>query len=425
MAMPTSADAHLQSLGYESELVRNRSTFQVAFMSFVLAAIPYGLATTFVYPLIGGGSVDVVWGWFTMSVIIICVAASLGEITSVFPTAGGVYYQTDMLSPVKYRRILAWICGWCSVLGQITITLAVQFGTTLFLVGCINVFTDADGNGIFQATTYQYFLVFLGITLFCNLVCAICNRWLPILDTFAIFWTFAGMIALVITILVLARGGRRSAEFVFTDFTPQSGWTPGWSWMIGLLQAAYATSSTGMIINMAEEVRDPAIQIPKAMLGTIMLNAVIGFVFLIPLMFVLPQDIASLIASPQPVPIIVLNAVGHSGGAFALMIPLIVLAVICGIGCTTAASRCVWSFARDGGIPGFQVWSKVNRQLDVPFYAMMLSMIVQILLGLIYFGSSTAFNAFSGVGVIFLTVSYVCLPNAAFLFPMQQNPTRL
>jgi len=38
------------------------------------------------------------------------------------------------------------------------------------------------------------------------------------------------VIALVVTILVIAANGRRSAEFVFTDFTPQSGWTPGWSW---------------------------------------------------------------------------------------------------------------------------------------------------------------------------------------------------
>lgn len=38
--------------------------------------------------------------------------------------------------------------------------------------------------------------------------------------------------------------------------------------------------------------------------------------------------------------------------------------------------------------------------------AMMLSMGVQIALGLIYFGSSAAFNAFSGVGVICLTTSY-------------------
>lgn len=84
-----SADQTLESLGYKPELRRNRSTWQVAFMSFVLASIPYGLATTLYYPLIGGGPVVIIWGWLAVSMIIVCVAASLGEITSVYPTAGG------------------------------------------------------------------------------------------------------------------------------------------------------------------------------------------------------------------------------------------------------------------------------------------------------------------------------------------------
>lgn len=85
-----SADNVLETLGYKPELARNRSTFQVAFMSFVLASIPYGLATTLIYPLLGGGPVDIIWGWVAVSAIIICVASSLGEITSVYPTAGGM-----------------------------------------------------------------------------------------------------------------------------------------------------------------------------------------------------------------------------------------------------------------------------------------------------------------------------------------------
>jgi amino acid permease len=83
------ADDLLENLGYKPELQRNRSTLQVAFMSFVLASIPYGLATTLIYPLIGGGPVNVIWGWVAVSLIIVCVASSLGEITSVYPTAGG------------------------------------------------------------------------------------------------------------------------------------------------------------------------------------------------------------------------------------------------------------------------------------------------------------------------------------------------
>lgn len=176
------ADDLLAVLGYQSELTRSRSTWQVAFMSFVLASVPYGLATTLYYPLIGGGPVTILWGWIAVCLVILCVAISLGEITSVYPTAGGVYYQTYMLSPPWCRNITAWICGWAYVLGNITITLAVNFGTTLFLVGCVNIFTDDEGNGIWAAETYQIFLTFVAITLLCNSISAFGNKWLPILD---------------------------------------------------------------------------------------------------------------------------------------------------------------------------------------------------------------------------------------------------
>lgn len=158
---------------------------------------------------------------------------------------------------------------------------------------------------------------------------------------------------------------------------------------------------------MCEEVRAPATQVPKAMVSTVVLNTFAGLLTLIPLMFVIPNidDLVAL-ASGQPVPSIIKSAIGSPGGSFGLLVPLIVLALNCGIGCTTAASRCIWAFARDGAIPGSQLWKTVDGKLGVPFNAMMLSMVVQIILGLIYFGSTAAFNAFSGVGVICLTTSY-------------------
>ena len=177
-----SADDLLEAMGYKAELVRSRSTWHVAFMSFVLASIPYGLATTMYYPLQGGGPVVVVWGWVLVSLIILCVASSLGEITSVYPTAGGVYYQTFMLAPARVRRVAAYVCGWAYVVGNITITLAVQFGTTQFFVACVNVFESEPGVGVWRATTYQVFLTFLAITLLCNAISALGNHYLPLLD---------------------------------------------------------------------------------------------------------------------------------------------------------------------------------------------------------------------------------------------------
>lgn len=158
---------------------------------------------------------------------------------------------------------------------------------------------------------------------------------------------------------------------------------------------------------MCEEVRQPATQVPKAMVATVALNTICGLVFLIPLVFVLP-DQASLAAllSGQPTPIIIRDAVGSPGAAIGLLIPLLVLGLLCGIGCTTAASRAIWAFSRDGAIPGYKWWTVVNTKLDVPLNAMLLCTVVELLLGLIYFGAAAAFNAFSGVGVICLTLSY-------------------
>lgn len=83
-------DVVLQSLGYKPQLPRNRSTWQVAVMAFVLASVPYGLSTTLSNPITGGGPVNMIWGWVAVSALIACVAASLGEITSIYPVAGGM-----------------------------------------------------------------------------------------------------------------------------------------------------------------------------------------------------------------------------------------------------------------------------------------------------------------------------------------------
>lgn len=162
--------------------------------------------------------------------------------------------------------------------------------------------------------------------------------------------------------------------------------------------------------------------VPKAMIGTVAINTIAGLFFLIPICFVL-HDLPGLaaLASGQPTPVIFKHAIGNSAGTFCLLIPLLVLGIICGVGCVTATSRCTWAFARDGGIPGSGWWRVVNKRLDIPLNAMMLGMVVEILLGLIYFGSTAAYSAFSGVGVIFLTTSYACPIGVSLIFRRRED----
>ena len=91
------------------------------------------------------------------------------------------------------------------------------------------------------------------------------------------------------------------------------------------------------------------------------------------------------------------------------------IGMFCAISISCAASRATWAFARDKAIPFYAHFSPISPHLtDVPVNALLLSTTVQVLLGLIYLGSSTAFNAFVGVAVMCLGASYA-LPVAISL----------
>ena len=90
----------------------------------------------------------------------------------------------------------------------------------------------------------------------------------------------------------------------------------------------------------------------------------------------------------------------------ALTLLILVITLFCSISITVAASRTTWAFARDKAIPGSRLWSKVDERHKTPIAALTLTTLVQMLLSLIYLGSSSAFNAFVSVGVVALAVSY-------------------
>ena len=181
----------------------------------------------------------------------------------------------------------------------------------------------------------------------------------------------------------------------------------GWAFFVGLLQAAYTLTGYGMVAAMCEEVDHPEREVPKAMVLSVAAAAVTGLIYLIPILFVLP-DIPTLlgVANGQPIGLLFQIVTGSAGGGFGLLFLILGIMFFAGIGALTAASRCTYAFARDGAIPGSRYWKKVHPKLDVPLGGIILSTVVDCLLGLIYFGSTAAFNSFTGVATICLSTSY-------------------
>jgi len=110
------------------------------------------------------------------------------------------------------------------------------------------------------------------------------------------------------------------------------------------------------------------------------------------------------VANGQPIGIVPKIATGSAGGGFGLLFLILGILFFAGVGALTAASRCTYAFACDGAIPGSRFWARVDKRLDIPLWGLVLSTVVDCILGCIYFGSTSAFNAFTGVATICLCV---------------------
>ncbi|KAL9129044.1 MAG: hypothetical protein Q9217_002414 [Psora testacea] len=162
---------------------------------------------------------------------------------------------------------------------------------------------------------------------------------------------------------------------------------------------------------MAEEIRNASVIVPWSMLITTLLNGGMGFGIVIAMLFV-TTDIEAALKSPTgvlgfPFMQIFYDATGSKGGASA-MIVIIILMDVCGtIAFLATASRLVWAFARDRGLPGSRYVSKVLPDSTVPFYAVVITSSIACLIGLVNIGSATAFNDVISLGVSSLYASYI------------------
>lgn len=101
------------------------------------------------------------------------------------------------------------------------------------------------------------------------------------------------------------------------------------------------------------------------------------------------------------------QAVGTSGGALGLLIVVFLPSFITCIGCYVTAGRTLWTLSRDNAPPFSNFLRQIHPTLRNPFNATLVCAMLSTLMGCIYVGSRTAFNALIGSYVIFSTLSYL------------------
>ncbi|KAH8693042.1 putative amino acid permease [Talaromyces proteolyticus] len=406
----------LEQLGYTQELTRNRSLITLLFQTLAIAAIPYGEGGPLISAIYGGGPLSIFVGWIVVCVLDECVALSLAELASRWPTSAGPYYWSFQIAPQKAKTALSFVNGWVWLIGNWTITLSVNFGFASLISGTVSMYHPE-----WSANAWQLLLIFYAICLASFIICTFGNRFLPMVDTICAAWTAVSILVIMIAISVKADVGRHDAAYSLGHYdTTLSGWG-GFTFFIGLLPAAYCFSAVGMISSMAEECANAVVKVPQAISLCIPVGGIAGLFFIIPICVTLPP-LEDIIQAPagQALPYIFNVVMGSPGGGLGLIFLVLAITLFCSISITVAASRATWAFARDDAIPLSKVWARVNPQLGVPVWSLVLVTIIQMLLGLINLGSSSAFTAFVSVGVVALAISYA-IPIGTSLFHKREE----
>ena len=120
--------ARLHSLGYAQELARRLNGFSHYAISLSIIGILAGGATSFPLALssVGGAAIGV--GWPLIVCFSMAVAATMGQLASRYPTAGGLYHWATILG----GRGWGWTTAWFNLAGLVTVLAAINVGAYRF-----------------------------------------------------------------------------------------------------------------------------------------------------------------------------------------------------------------------------------------------------------------------------------------------------
>ncbi|KAF7880907.1 uncharacterized protein EAF02_006798 [Botrytis sinoallii] len=386
-------------LGKKQEFKRNFSLIStLGFISIYMATWEFVLVSLSV-GLINGGFAGLFWVFIGTVMCYSSIVASLAEMESMAPTSGGQYHWVSEFSPPKYQKFLSYTAGWMSSLGWIA-----SFASSVFVLATLVEAIIDIRNADFSFSSWQYTLIMIAYLL----ITIVFNTWgarlLPIIETTSLFGHLAGFLITIIPLWVMAP--KNSTRSVFLDVINNGGWSnTGTSCLIAQVSVLYCNLGSDSAVHISEEVEDASINVPRAMWWSYILNVFLGIITLITMLFCIgPLDAA--IESPAPYLSLFLNT-GSEAMATALMIILLILVFSGNITALATTSRELWAFSRDKGFPCSLWISKMNHKLNIPPNAIYLTSILTLLLCLINFGSSFAFNIVVSLSLLALLSTYM------------------
>lgn len=118
---------------------------------------------------------------------------------------------------------------------------------------------------------------------------------------------------------------------------------------------------------MSEEVSNASTVIPNALMISVGINGCLGFGMILVMMFCTDSDLGGKLGKTTGYNFmgIFMEATNSVSGSLTMCAIVITIYVCSLMGLLAAASRQLWSFSRDRGVPGWRLWSQVSTYLSI------------------------------------------------------------
>jgi amino acid transporter len=334
---------HLEALGYQDSFHRSMTLWGNFALGFTYLSPLVGVYSLFALALSAGGPPSIFWLVIVGSGQML-VSLVFSEVVSQYPIHGGIYPWTRRLWGRRYAWMAAWVYIWAMI---VSITAIAEFGSGFF--------ASLFGFAPTKEITLLLSLVLLIVALVFNFTG---TKTLARVAQIGLAAELVGVIGVGLYLLIFQR------KHGFDVFFNSMGVEGHGSYLGAFLGAAlaglflfYGFEACG---DVAEEVANPARQIPKAMIMTILVGGVSalfafgGYVLAAP-------DLQAIVSGKDtdPIPHILESTLGVVGAKIFLVVALTAF-LSCVLSLQAAASRLLFSFARDGMIPGHRWLAKVS-----------------------------------------------------------------
>jgi amino acid transporter len=406
----------LHKFGYAQELARVLGGFSNFAISLSIICILAGGITSFHVGFCSVGGAAIGLGWPLVGLFALCVAATMGQIASAFPTAGGLYHWAAFLG----GRGWGWATAWFNLAGLVAVLAAINVGTFRFAMGAFAPAikpTDAMQLTVVALVTASHAIInHLGI------------RITRILTDFSGYWIL--LVALVLTIALVAAAPGYDTERLWT-FTNYSGyphqppqepgateppetvepvWPPTeslvWLFALGFLLPAYTITGFDASAHVSEETEHATQNVPRGIVRSVWVSALFGWLMLCAVVLAM-RDPGAVAEKGEQAFEFAMSDVLPKWLYLVLCGGIVLAQYLCRLATVTAASRMAFAFARDGGLPFSKRIRHVSPKFRTPPVAIWLVSIAAVLFT-VY---AAAYATIAAAAAVLLYISYV-LPTA-------------